>query len=517
MLSAQEQLVAAVGAIGSDLDLPAVLTRIVQTSARLVGARYGALGVLRAEGQVGDRLIEFVTEGLTDEQEAAIGHRPRGEGILGLLIDDPRPLRLADLSTHPHSVGFPPGHPPMHSFLGVPIRVRGKVFGNLYLTDKQDGLFTADDEHIVTALADAAGVAVDNAWAHEESLDRERWLRAVVTTRTEVLSGTTPAEAARLIARTAQETASASAAALAVRSRDGSWRVEAVAPDETTAGKIIGATVTDADSLAALLDGGPTLAVPADASGETWGLLALRFADGRGPARRTRELVTSYAGASAVAVELAARRADAEELTLMGDRDRIARDLHDVVIQRLFACGMALQSTERLVTDETAAARVRGVVDDLDETIAQIRSAIYALQTRARPQEGAGIRARLLALADRSAGALGITPSTRFDGPVDALVGPALADHLVAVTSEALSNVARHASAAHASVHLEVTPTSATLVVEDDGVGTTSGGRRSGLVNLAHRAESLGGTLDIGPAVPTGTRLTWSVPIATDA
>ncbi|MGC4110322.1 MAG: GAF domain-containing protein [Nocardioides sp.] len=514
MGSAQESLVAAVGAIGSDLDLPAVLARIVQTSASLVGARYGALGVLRADGRVGDRLIEFVTEGLTDEQEAAIGHRPRGEGILGLLIDDPRPLRLADLSAHPRSAGFPPGHPPMHSFLGVPIRVRGTVFGNLYLTDKEQGLFTAEDEDIVTALADAAGVAVDNAWAHEESLDRERWLRAIVTTRTEVLSGAAPAEAARLIARTAQETAGASAVALAIRSRDGGWRVEAVAPDEVDADALLGAAVTDADALAAMLGDGPTLAVPADASGETWGLLALRFADGHGPARRTGELVTSYAGAAAVAVELAARRADAEQLALMGDRDRIARDLHDVVIQRLFASGMALQSTERLITDETAAARVRGVVDDLDDTIAQIRSAIYALQTQTRPQEGAGIRARLLALADRSAGALGITPSMRFDGAVDALVGSTLADHLVAVTSEALSNIARHASAARASVSLEVTPSSATLVVEDDGVGVPPGGRRSGLVNLAHRAAVLGGTLDVGPATPTGTRLVWSVPLS---
>ena len=364
-------LLQAVLAIGSDLDLDAMLHRIVESAAELVGARYGALGVLDEAGIV---LAQFLTVGVDDDTHHAIGHLPEGHGILGVLIADPRPLRLPDLRAHPDSYGFPPHHPPMRSFLGVPIKIRDQVFGNLYLTDKVDAAeFSELDEELAVGLASAAAVAVDNARLH--------------------------------------------------------------------------ATV--------------------------------------------------------------------QSLALVHDRERIARDLHDTVIQRLFATGLSLQGTVRLAGDNAEVTeRIEQAVDDLDVTIKHIRSAIFGLSTTA--DSGDGVRDRVRALVQESVAVLGFEPRVVFDGPVDTLVPEAIAADLLATIGEALTNVARHAGATRVDVSLTVED-EVVLTVADDGVGPpapgTPGGQ--GLDNMAVRAERHGGTLQLDAGRTGGTTLTWRAPTQT--
>ena len=360
------RLLDAVLVVGSELDLATALRRIIEAAAELVHARYGALGVL---DETGSALSEFITVGVSEAQRTAIGPLPKGHGILGLLIVDPKPLRLPDLSEHPDSFGFPPNHPPMTSFLGVPIRVRDQVFGNLYLCDKADGdAFTDIDEEMTVALAAAAGVAIENARLH-------------------------------------------------------------------------------------------------------------------------------------------ARVAD---IALFEDRERIARELHDNVIQRLFATGLSLQAAMRLAGDTELARRMRQAVDDLDDTIRELRSAIFELHTVRLA--GRSVRQELLDVCAQAARALGFEPMVRFDGPIDNSVDDGLTDHLVAVLREALSNVARHAAASSVVVSITAHEGLLSLVVEDNGtVGlkVDAGGR--GIDNMRARATRLGGTMSIEPRDTGGTRVQWQV------
>lgn len=363
------QLLDAVVTIGSDLDLPAMLHRIAHSATELVDARYGALGVL---DETGTRLSQFITVGIDDDTHRAIGHLPEGHGILGLLIVDAKPLRLPDLTEHPDSYGFPPNHPPMRSFLGVPIRVRDEVFGNLYLTDKMSAeVFTDVDEELAIGLASAAAVAIDNARLH----------------------------------------------------------------------------------------------------------------------------------------------ARVQELALVTDRERIARDLHDTVIQRLFATGLSLQGTARLVRSDPAATetRIEAAVDDLDLTVKHIRSAIFGLESTRIG--GPGLRDGVLSLLREAAGALGFEPKVLFDGEVDTSVPEEVATELLATLREALSNVARHAGASRVDVSLIVSD-EVLLRVVDDGVGPPGpdAPRGHGLKNMAARAERHGGRLDLLPGPPSGTVLEWRVP-----
>jgi signal transduction histidine kinase len=365
------QLLDAVQTVASDLDLPGMMQRIIQSAVELVDASYGALGVL---DETKTRLSQFVTVGLDDDARRAIGHLPEGHGILGLLIVDAKPLRLPDLTEHPGSVGFPPGHPPMKSFLGVPIRVRGEVFGNLYLTDKRsDEVFTDVDEELVVGLAGAAGVAIENA---------------------------------RLSARV-------------------------------------------------------------------------------------------------------------RDLALAEDRERIAGDLHDTVIQRLFATGMSLQSTSRLVRADPSAAveRIERAVDDLDVTIKDIRMAIFGLEQH--HASTAGLRATIVTTLREAGEALGFEPRLMLNGPIDSSVPPLVGEELVATLREALSNVARHASAT--AVDVEVTVGAGELVARvcDDGVGLADGSHASGhgLRNMAARAARLGGTFELVDGPTTGAVVSWRVPL----
>lgn len=358
--------------IGSDLDLSSVLLRIVEAATELVHARYGALGVL---DQTGTRLSEFITIGLDDAEREKIGPLPEGHGILGLLIVDPRPLRLPDLTEHPDSYGFPPNHPPMTSFLGVPIRVRDQVFGNLYLCDRlDDEVFSDVDEEMAVALAAAAGIAIEQARLHQ------------------------------------------------------------------------------------------------------------RFG----------------------------------EVVVFEDRERIARDLHDRVIQRLFATGLTLQSIATARLEPEVARRLEQVIDDLDETVRQVRSTIFELQSARLP--GRSLRQEVLDVCVESVPALGFEPIVHFEGAIDALVDAFLTDHVLAVLREALANVARHAQASSVEVHVRGSEDQLEVIVTDDGIGppaeaveaAVTRGEGNGLRNMRARAARVGGTVTVERAETGGTRIRWT-------
>ncbi|GAA2852771.1 two-component system sensor histidine kinase [Streptosporangium fragile] len=527
-------LLDAVVSVGSDLDLETVLRRIVQTATTLVDASYGALGVVGQE----HTLIQFIPVGLTEEEIAQIEHWPHGLGLLGLLIKKPEPLRLARISDHPESYGFPPGHPPMGSFLGVPLRVRDEVFGNLYLTEKRGGgEFDEEDEAIVVALATAAGVAIENARLYEETRRRETWLRASSEIITSLLSGAEPGEVLTLMAHRAREMADADVAAIMLPDRTGEHLLvvdvdgvdaQRLGHAETvvegtlgglafTGGEPVMVTDLAESATSSVLNGdvptGPAAAVPLGAAGAVRGVLTLGKRQGRIPFNQAEvRMLHAFAGQAAIALELAERRKDAERLGLLEDRDRIAKDLHDVVIQRLFAVAMTLMSAVRLVDRPEASSRLQSAIDELDETIRQIRSTIFALQAP-RDAETPSLRAQVVELVEAGRGHLGFMPGLKLEGQLDNQVSPRLAEHLLAVLREALSNAVRHARASRVDVTVQAQDGELTLLVQDDGVGPRPGGRRSGLRNLQERAESLGGAFTFEPRPGGGSSLCWRVPL----
>ncbi len=534
-------LLEAVVMVGGYLDLETVLKRIVEAAVTLVDARYGALGVIGEDKQ----LAEFVPVGLDEDEIAAIDHWPEGRGLLGLLIRDPQTLRLGEISEHPASFGFPPGHPPMRSFLGAPIRVRDEVFGNIYLTEKAGGgSFDEDDEAVLVALAAAAGVAVENARLYDEAQRQQRWLRASGEVTSRLLSGTDPDDVLSLIAELARDLAGADVVVLALPDEDkkrlvieyatGERADEArglVLPTgESLSGHVLatGEPVSVPDfcqdertSVAAreALEIGPAVLVPLGTPRNVRGVLTAGRAPGRQPfAAAAAEMIATFAVQAAVAVELAEHRREAERLSVFEDRDRIARDLHDLVIQRLYATGMSLEGATPLITRPEVAARVRTAVDAMDETIKDIRATIFALQARTTDKLP-GARARILAVADEMAGPLGFAPSLRLSGPVDDLITGGLAEQLLTALREALSNAARHARAGRVDVTIEVGNGSrgqgdhAVLHVRDDGIGINDVTKRSGLRNLAERAEQFGGTMRVSAHPDGGTELEWAVPL----
>ncbi|GHJ39275.1 GAF domain-containing protein [Streptomyces sp. TS71-3] len=530
------RLLEAVLSVGSELDLQQVLRRIVEAAAVLVDAEYAALGVIAPDGK---RLSDFLTVGVGDDEIAAIGHYPEGHGILGELIRDPHPLRLAKISEHPSSYGFPEHHPPMSTFLGVPIRVRDQVFGNLYLTEKRGGAhFDEEDESVLSTLAVAAGVAIDNARLYEESRRRERWLRANAEITYGLLSGGSRGAVLHLIAERASEIMVASLAVVAVPTDDGGALTVELAIGDRAAehqglvlpveGTFMGEAFAAAapvispdvgqDSRVSLgpprLTGlGPAVAVPIGTGAGVRGVVLLgRRAGETVFSKKETELLLAFAGQAAVAMELADRRSDAEHIVLLEERDRIARDLHDLAIQRLFATGMTLQSAGRFVEHPGALERVDRAVNDLDETIKIIRSTILGLREHDE-SGGHGLRSRVMHAVGEAAGVLGFTPGVRLEGLLDTQVPGSVADHVVAVVSEALSNVARHARASRAEVVLHTDGRRVRLTVCDDGVGMPERYHRSGLRNLAERADQLDGALELVAPASGGTRLTWEVPL----
>jgi len=355
--------------IEADLDLSTLLRHIVDEACSMANARFGALGVLNDERTA---LAEFVSVGLGPHEEADIGPRPTGLGILGLLIDDPRPLRITRLDTHTGRHGFPAGHPPMTSFLGVPLKVRDKVYGNLYLTDKIGwSEFTRDDEALIGALAVAAGIAIENARLHE------------------------------------------------------------------------------------------------------------RFT----------------------------------EVAIYEERDRLARDLHDTVIQRLFAIGLSLQGMVSNPSAPRNVDRLTSTIGDLDDTIRQVRTSIFELGADALDR---GARESVVQLLTELRPVVGFDVHATFEGPVDTAIPDVVLDHLLAVLREAVTNIGRHARANHAAVEVAVVEGTCRLRVVDDGCGVGDGEAESGglgLGNLRRRAEKLRGQCTIETLESGGTALSWRVPV----
>jgi signal transduction histidine kinase len=481
-----------------------------------------------------------VPVGITEDEIAAIDEWPHGRGILGLLIKEPQSLRLSDIRDHPESFGFPQGHPPMRTFLGVPIRSRDEVFGNLYLTEKGGGRdFDEQDETIVTALATAAAVAIENARLYEETRQRETWLEASAELTRMLLSGSEPREALAMVAAQAREMSGAKAAAVAVPSSGpDTMVVTAVAGDgyddlagfefpidNTVSGAVFATgeprAIAEFDGdpseapLVVQLPSGPRLLIPLGERGSVRGVLVVAKSRGQSPFPSTvMRLLRSFAGQAAIVLELADARREAERYGLIDERARIARDLHDVVIQRLFATAMTLTGAVRLIDRPEAASRVHSAVDDLDETIRQIRSTIFALQSTERAASGGGLRSRILGVVDAVSQQLGYTPGLRLEGLLDTDVPDEIRDDLLAVLQESLSNVVRHAKATHVDVLIELKDRQLQLRVRDDGVGVPDGGRRSGLANLAERASRLGGEFDVRPGDDRGTVLEWRVKLS---
>jgi len=535
-----EGLLDAVLAVASGLDLDATLRRVVQAAVDLVDARYGALGVLAPDRR---SLARFVHVGVDDTVRERIGHPPHGAGILGRLIEDPRPLRLDQLATHPASVGFPPHHPPMASFLGVPVRVRGEPFGNLYLTEKrgEPGSFTADDEAIATALATAAGVAIDNARLYgrtatlmHEAQRRERWLEATGEITTELLRGTDAAEALTLVAQRAAELTDAECAFVVEPvpggGADQDMTVTACVGMEDVVP--LGLTAPARDSpLAAVAASraprreseltiptagtlGPALVVPLRAGDEVSGVLVA----GRRPGAPEFDadqlpVVAAFADQAALALALAASRRAERELDVLADRDRIAADLHDHVLQRLFAVGLGLQSAQRRAGRADVAERIADAVDQLDQVVREIRTSIFDLHADAsgRPGLGGRIRAAVTELTAHAA----VRPVVRVTGPVD-VVPDVLADQVEAVVREGVSNAVRHAAADGVVVTVSVGD-ELVVDVSDDGRGMPEAAALSGLLNLERRARAHGGDITVAPREHGGgTRLVWRVPLPAD-
>ncbi|WP_327364112.1 sensor histidine kinase [Streptomyces sp. NBC_01296] len=530
-------LLEAVMSVGRELDLPQVLRGIVEAAVVLVDAEYGALGV------IGDdkKLAEFLPVGISDELRAQIGDLPSGHGILGELIRHPEPLRLSELSEHPASYGFPANHPPMHSFLGVPIRVRDDVFGNLYLTEKRGGMeFDAEDEAVLSTLAVAAGIAIENARLFEDVRLRERWMAANADITSALLSGSPESEVLEGMLERSKDITGADLGVFYLVGAGGDLRGSLSLGEGAEAHRgivlpSIAGTLAEAalceDGLVVVSDVahdervqvqperwegfGPAVAVAIGTKEHLSGVLILARLRGRaafGPLEVGA--LPGFAGQAALALELADRRRDAEQMSLLEDHDRIARDLHDLAIQRLFATGMTLQSAQRFVEHPQASERLTRAIDDLDATIKIIRSTIFGLREREIPGVLPKLRLRVVQAVDQAAVVLGFAPALRMEGLIDTDVPSAVADEVIAVIGEALTNVARHAQAGHADVSITAADGAVTVEVGDDGIGMLGGGRRSGLRNLAERAERLGGELCTEGRPGGGTRLVWRVPLA---
>lgn len=531
-------LLEAVAGIGAELDPEAILQRIVSVAVGLTGARFGAMGVVGEGG----RLSGFMPVGLTLEQIDQIDHWPEGRGLLGELIRSPRPLRAADTAAHSRAAGYPAGHPPMRSFLGVPVWIRDELFASLYLTDKRgpDGPvpFTEADEELLLTVAGAAALAVDGARLRAEARRQERWQQATAEVTQRLLSEDEPREVLSLIAQHALEIAGADIVVLTLPSRQGSdlvvetaagagaeaWLGLHIPVEASVSGLVMASgrrvTVDDfqadrrvADVGKMQLPLGQAVVVPLGLPGDVRGTMtAARHAGAQPLSQSAVEMVTTFAAQAGIGLKLAEHRRDAQRLAVLADRDRIARDLHDLVIQRLFATGMSLQGAMPLVAEPGAADRVRRSIDELDNTIRDIRSTIYSLQSRESAAELPGVQGRIVEVIEEMTAALGFAPALRIEGQLDTQVPAEMAEDMLAALREALSNVARHAGATLAEVTCQA-GSDLVVIVRDDGTGLRRSDRWSGLANLTRRADELGGRLTVAPAPGAGTRLEWRVPL----
>jgi signal transduction histidine kinase len=517
--------------IVTDLELEIVLRRIVESAVELVGADYGALAVVGDDGA----LEEFVHVGMDDGQVGAIGHLPERHGLLGLVVEAQRTIRTDDITTHPGWTGFPEGHPPMRAFLGLPVRVRDDAFGNLYLARSEAEPFTGQDEEVVQALAATAGVAIENARLFEEARLRQEWLTASTEVTRRVLAG--DEGALHLIARRVHVLAGSDLTSVVVPV-DGELLVEVAEGDEATdiegaryaasgtlservlhSGKPV--RLTDAEDTT-FLDGrtiyltgqmrvGPVMVLPLLGREEVRGTLVVMREPHRRPFTQVDvEMATTFANHASVALELAEARHDQHRVLLLEDRARIARDLHDHVIQQVFAAGLLVRATAAGLDDASTVSAMDDVIDTLDEAIKQIRVSIFQLQ----PPVPGGLRAAVMDVVADVRPGLSSDPRVDIDGPLDSVATTDVVSDVTAVVREGLVNVARHASASAVVLSIHATTTRLTVTISDDGVGVRESGRRSGLDNMRERAERRNGSMVIAE-VPDlgGTTLVWTVPI----
>lgn len=515
--------------IVAELTLAAVLRRAVEVARTIARAQYAALGVLGPDGQ----LEQFIHAGLDDDTVLAIGELPRGRGVLGALITDPRPIRLATIGADPRSSGFPPSHPPMTSFLGVPIQSRGEIYGNLYLTNRVDASeFTAEDEELVQAVAATAGVAVENARLYEESRRQQEWLRASAEISRELLQDSTATQILTRIADVVLRLAAADVVTIVfpagttdemtvqiARGRQAQTLLgytypagESLALAAMRAGHALRVEASDGHyfvHLQSAFDVGPVMACPLVGEdgvravvmiGRTAGSTAFSVADLR--------MAEAFASHAAIALELSDRREGLRHLAVLEDRHRIARDLHDHVIQRLFATGLSMQAAAVRSNDPDVTARLQSAVDDMDDTIRQIRTSIFGLQeVRGASSTPRSVLAEVVSEVEP---ALGFAPDLRFAGPVDTVLGPEVLEDAEAVLREGLTNVAKHSDADRVSASVSVSARHITIEIVDTGTSPPdTGGRRSGLANLERRATLRSGTLTLTHD-PHGTTLRWT-------
>jgi signal transduction histidine kinase len=529
-----DALLDAVMAVSAGLDLDVTLRQIVKVATELVDAQYGALGVLGSEGM----LAQFIYEGIDEPTRERIGPLPTGHGVLGVVIEGGKPLRLSELAHHPSSVGFPPNHPPMHSFLGVPVQLRGEVFGRLYLTEKNNGEeFTADDEVIVRALAGAAGIAIENARLYEEARQRQQWLQAVGEVTSRLLAGVDPGQALQLIATHAATLTGADYALIALPAGAGTdvgveelvVAVSAGAEAQHLTGMRIPVAASTSGAafreraprtvpqlefdVAASTDieFGPAMVLPLRGHESTAGVLLLvRTVKRTAFDTEQLDMAASFADQAALALEQAEIRTTMNEMEMLSDRDRIARDLHDHVIQRLFAIGLAMQGTHRRAAKSPlVASRLSEHIDQLHNVIQDIRTAIFDLHSVAR--EGPSLRSALREIIAELTDETPLKVAVRLTGPLDVIPAD-IAEHACAVVREAVSNAVRHSQASEVDVLVAVGD-NVTVDVTDDGVGIPATAQRRGLRNLEARAAASGGALTINSPSRGGTNIHWSVPL----
>ncbi|WP_067546164.1 sensor histidine kinase [Nocardia crassostreae] len=531
-------LVEAMLAVTSGLDLDQTLRTIVRVATSLVDARYGALGVCGHDQQ----LTRFIFHGIDEQTRMLIGDLSEGHGVLGLLMVRPEAIRLDDLARHPASVGFPEHHPPMRSFLGVPVRIRGEVFGNLYLTEKSGGHpFTEDDEVLMQALAAAAGIAVDNARLYEAARTRQAWIEATRDIATEFLADTDPNQVLAHVVEHARELTGSQRALLAVvpdpESLPGEITELVVAqwsgPGQGRSGgtvKTIATAVGEAlltrtplrfddarqVDLGKPIDGiGPAMVLPLHTPDSTLGvLITLRSSESAPYTDKLMELIAAFTDQAALAMQLAVAQRRMRELDILTDRDRIARDLHDHVIQRLFAIGLSLQGTVPRARVPEVRQRLSDAINDLQDVVEEIRTSIFDLH--GGNGHSTRLRQRIERAIKQQTGHTDIRALMHITGPLS-VVEPGLADHAEAVVREAVSNAVRHSGADTVTIDIGVAD-DLTIVVADNGCGIPDGITPSGLTNLAHRAEQSGGRLAVYPrrdpnGEEKGTKLHWSVPL----
>jgi signal transduction histidine kinase len=530
-----QRLIEANRAIVAELSLTALLRRVVESAREIVGARYAALGVIAADGT----LEQFIHCGMNPATVEAIGELPKGRGLLGGLLESHETIRLANIADDARSSGVPLEHPPITSFLGVPIRSSSSVYGNLYLTNRVgQPEFSAEDETLLHALAATASVAIENARLYEQSHRRQQWLQASAQISHRLLASDADSETLlEQITDSIRRLAAADAVCLCRPTSEPPGALEVVVTSGGGAEELRGMVYDATESVSAramregrgvvvsgvqerlraftrlssVLPATNLMALPLKGAGDPRGVI-LVFRNEPKPFTDTDlEMATTFAGQATLALERADSRAEHHQLVLLEDRARIARDLHEHVVQKLFGAGLTIQGTASMVRDAPARDRLFDSVSTLDDAIRSIRTSIFELQDLNPALTS--VRSRVVAVLADVAPVLGFAPHLQFDGPVDTMVDEAVATEVEAVLRESLTNVAKHAQARQAWVEVGTNGELLCLTVSDDGVGLGRSARRSGLSNLRERAERRGGHLELERSSDGGLLVRWTIPL----